>query len=1088
MTLLPKPTYMKGFLLNRTRMIMTAFMIVLLCLTSWRVTAQTQSITGIVKSSDDNAGLPGVNILIEGTTAGTVTDGDGRYSIEASTGAVLVFTSIGYLTQRIVVASQSTIDLVLQLDVTSLEEVVVIGYGTVERRDLTTSVSSVGAKQLKDIPINSAAQALAGRLAGVQVTATEGSPNAQVKIRVRGGGSISQDNSPIYIVDGIQVENALDVISPQDIESIDVLKDASATAIYGARGANGIVVITTKGGRKQKTVVNFSSLIGVRQLANKLDVLKPYQFVNYQYERSRGSASTEGAYRDTYGTFEDMELYKQVPFTDWQDEVFGRSALMQTYNVGVTGGSKAIQFNVSATSNKEEGVMLGSDFDRKLINLRLDSKPSKFFNVGLNFRYNSTIVNGAGTSSESSSSVNRLRHSIKYRPFIYPGQTVETYDAEYAQETISNGLSLVNPVLLTAAEYKQEKNNVANINGYVSLNLTKYLTFKSTLGTDISKLKTYIFNDTVTSASTTNGKGLPIASIDTRTINTLNNSNVLSFSSNGLKSIFGERHKLDALIGQEIYQTKSVRDYDLNFYFPSGTTPKQAFNSMELGTAQLASLNREATSKLLSFFGRVNYAYSDKYFLSFSYRMDGSSKFSKGNRNGSFPGASFAWRASSEPFFERFLATVSDLKFRLSYGASGNNRIEDFLYLSVFETGSTNGFYSLNNEQVIGYTPSALANNNLTWETTVSRNLGMDAGFFNNKLQVSVDYYSNSSKDLLLERVVPPTAGYSTQIQNIGKTSNKGVEIQLSGTPIARGNFSWNTTFNISYNKSNVVSLGADMQSYVVSSGWAGSNQPADYIVKKGRSVGTIYGFVTDGFYTIDDFDYSDAGGYTLKAGVVSNQKLTSVNPQPGVIKFKDVTGDGEVTIDDRDIIGNATPKFFGGINNQFTYKNFDLGVFLNFQYGNDVLNANRLEFTSGYTINSNLLAEVEGRWRNVNAEGQVVRDPAALAELNKDAKMWSPLTSSSSFYVHSWAVEDASFLRVNNITLGYTLPTTVLSKVKISKLRLYATLNNVAVFTNYSGYDPEVDTRRASRVTPGVDYSAYPRSKGYIFGLNVTF
>jgi TonB-linked SusC/RagA family outer membrane protein len=925
-------------------------------------------------------------------------------------------------------------------------------------------------------------------LAGVQVTAAEGSPNADVQIRVRGGGSITQDNSPIYIVDGMQVENALSVLSPQDIESIDVLKDAAATAIYGARGANGIVIITTKGGRVQKPSLSFSAMAGVRQLANKLEVWKPYEFAKYQYERSRGGATTEEAFLEDYGAFEDLELYKGVPFVDWQDEVFGRSALMQTYNVGLTGGGKVTQYNVSLTSNTEEGIMLGSDFDRKLLNVRIDNNLGKRVKVGVAGRLNHTVVNGAGTAEPGSSGTNRLRHSVKYRPFVGLGQSVDYYDPDYALETNANSLSLVNPVLLTQQEYKQERTKVGNINGYVSFQINDYLSFKSSVGFDNNRERTRVFNDTITSASRSNGQGQPIGSLNYDKSTILNNSNVLTFSSESLKSIFGTKHKLDVIAGHEVFEKKTKINFMGGRTFPVGISPEGAFNEFG-GFPTIQPLRtEEMTEKLLSFFGRANYAYDDKYLVTLSYRKDGSSKFAQGKKWGNFPGASIAWRISSEPFFSGLTRVIPELKVRASYGASGNNRIDDFLYLSLFELAGS-GFYSLGEQNIVGYVPSDLANSNLIWESIVSKNVGIDAGLFNNRLQLSVDYYNNSSADLLLERIVPSTSGYTTQIQNIGETSNKGVEIQLSGTPVNRGDFTWNASFNVSFNENKIESLGPDLQSFLQPSGWGGGNQPADFIAKVGHQVGTIWGLETDGFYTVDDFNYdAGTGEYTLREGIPTNSGITSVDPQPGVLKFRDITGDGLITDDDRTIIGRTSPKFYGGLNQQFTYKNFDLSVFVNFQYGNDILNANKLEFTSGYTVSSNLLAMMDGRWRNVNDEGQVVTEPAALAELNKNATLWSPLTTASSFYTHSWAVEDGSFLRLNNITLGYTLPQELLSKAKIKALRVYGTLNNIAVFTNYSGYDPEVNTRRDTPLTPGVDFSAYPRSRGYIVGLNVTF
>lgn len=1073
---------MKNYLPKPTKILIPCMWIMIM-LSSFAALGQT-TIKGQVKDDGNNA-LPGVSVVEKGTSNGTVTDTNGNWSITVGRDATLIFSFIGMKPQEITVGTQTTIDVTMVADLTELSEIVVIGYGEVERKDLASSVSSVSARQLKDLPINSAAQALSGRLAGVQVTTAEGSPDADVQIRVRGGMSITGDNSPLYVVDGIQVENALSVLSPQDIESITVLKDASATAIYGSRGANGVVLIVTKGGKTGKTTVSYNGLIGVRQLGKKLDVWRPYDFVRYQYDRSRGSETSENSFRNTYGEFGDLELYKDVPFVDWQEQVFGEDALMQTHNIGINSGSERTSFNLSLTSNKEEGVMKGSDFDRKLINFKLDHKISNRFDVGFNVRYNKTVVNGAGTAAEGSSSLNRLRHSVKYRPFLSVDQSIDAYDPDYALETNANSLALINPVLLTAAEYKQSTRNTANFSGNVKFKIRDYLTFTSTLGVDLFTQKDNVFNDTITSISKSNGQGLPMASIDQDNRTIFNNSNVISFSSQKLKS-FPSQHDISMLIGHELYETRlnsSFLDYRL---FPAGITPELAFGTMQLGTAQPTSFTREAESKMLSFFSRASYTYDDRYSVTASIRADGSSKFAPENRWGYFPAASVMWRVSNEAFMQSAPRFISELKLRGSYGTSGNNRINDYLYMSVFEASS---YYGLNNSQVIGFQPVSLANELLKWEATIARNIGVDVGLFNNRLQFSVDLYKNSSKNLLLDRVVPGTSGYTTQTQNIGETLNEGLEIQINGTPLHRGDFRWDANLNVSFNRNEVVNLGPGLESFVISSGWAGSNQPADYAAIVGGSVGTIWGLVTDGWYKVDDFNYDETTEmYTLKEGIATNKGITSQEPQPGSIKFKDLDNNGLIDDNDRTVIGKASPKLYGGLNQTFTYKNFDLSVFVNFQFGNDVLNANKLEFSSGYTVNSNLLSEMNGRWRNVNDEGVVVTDPTALKELNANATIWSPLTTASSFYVHSWAVEDGSFVRINNVTLGYTLPKDLLSKFRINTLRLYGTVNNLAVFTNYSGYDPEANTRRRTPLTPGVDYAAYPRSKAFIVGLNVSF
>lgn len=1060
--------------------------------------AQTKTVTGKI-TDDSGAPLAGVNVVPAKSKTGTQTDKDGNFSITVTGSPDLVITYVGFQSKTVSTVDTDKISVSLDKAISSGEEVVVIGYQTVRRRDLVNSVSSITAKEIKDVPINSTAEALAGRLAGVQITRSEGSPDAAATIRVRGGGSITQDNSPLYVVDGIQVENALSVLSPQDIQSIDVLKDASATSIYGARGANGVVIITTKGGRVTKPVVTYNGLMGVRRLANKLEVMKPYDFVMYQYERSRGSQADRDNFLNTYGAFEDLELYKNAPFVDWQEQNMGRNAMMQTHNITLSGGTVTTKYNISLTSNTEEGVMRNSDFDRKLINLKLDQTINPKAKAGVAIRYNHTEINGAGTSNAGSSSLNQLRQSVKYRPILMGGQGLLDYDPDYADATNANSLSLVNPLLLNDATYRNRINRTLNLSGYVSYDINKYVSVKSTLGFDIYDTRQNSFDDTITSSARQNFD-MPIASIFTGQSRTLNNSNTITFSMNKSGTKFSDRNDLDVLLGHEVYENIDKQYRIETRYFPVGITPERALANMGLatpptGASQLPATSQELTNRLVSFFGRVNYTFDKKYLFMFTLRSDGSTKFAEGRKWGYFPSGSFAWRVSKEKFMENLKSPINDLKLRLSYGEAGNNRIGNFLYLSQFvanpASNAQNAFYSIGNTLIPPFYSPDLPNSLLTWESTIARNLGADIALWNNRVQLSADYYYNSTKNLLVNVTVPQTSGYTTQVQNVGETSNKGVEIQLNATPVTSKNFNWTTSFNISFNKNKIESLGPTQTSFLYSSGWGGSNQPSDFIVKVGQPVGAIWGLVTDGYYTLDDFDYN-AGTYTLKTGVASNIGITAVAPQPGYLRFKDISGpdgkpDGVIDDLDRTIIGNTQPKFFGGWNHQLTYKSFDLSIFLNFQVGNDVYNANKLEFSSGYTPNSNLLAIMNERWTNVNAQGEVVTDPAALAALNANAKIWSPLRTASSFYAHSWAIEDASFLRVNNITLGYNLPASLLKKAKISNFRIYATVNNLAVFTKYSGYDPEVNTRRSTPLTPGVDYSAYPRSKAYILGINLS-
>ena len=1063
-------------------------MVICLC----TITAAQRQVTGQVRQDSSLENLPGVSVNIKGSSATVVTNAEGRYTINLPAGGnpVLIFTSIGYGTEEVKVGSRTSIDLTLAKQASSLNDVVVVGYATVRRRDLTGSVSSVNSKQLRDIPINSAAQALAGKLAGVQVTGTEGSPGAEVVIRVRGGGSITQDNAPLYIIDGVQVENGLNTISPQDIESVDVLKDASTTAIYGARGANGVVIITTKSGKNNRTSVNYSGFIGVNKLANKLNVLKPYDFVLYQYDRTRSSSADSTTFANTYGsTWDTLSNYKNTPFTDWQDEMFGKSALTQTHNVSVTGGNQTTQYNLSLTSNSEEGIQLNSDFKRKLVSFKFDHNVNPNVKIGFTTRYNNTIIDGSGTSNSGSAGNNNLRQAIRYKPFLINGQNLDYYDPNYALETNGNGLSLVNPILLNQAQYRKNNTDVLNLSGYLDIKLARFLTFRSTAGVDITNIRQDAFDDTLTSNAKANGVQ-PIASVNMAKRISIDNSNVITYSNASSTSSFKDKNDITAVVGQEVYEVRTNNNYVESRYFPVGISPERALQNLNLGSAPAGVLQPRPTSsqglsRLFSVFGRLNYTYDKKYLLSLSMRGDGSTKFSQAHKWGYFPSGSFAWRMSNEKFMEGLNNVVSDLKLRVSYGQSGNNRISDFLYLTQF---NTNTQYGLNDALATGFAPSGLANLDLVWETTTSQNLGLDAAFLHNRLQLTVDVYKNITSDLLVNVPIPTTSGYTSQIQNVGSTSNKGVEIQLNGTPVQSRDFTWTANFNLSFNKNLIRSLGTYQKFYLVNSGWGFSNTPADYIVKVGQPVGSMYGFVTDGYYKVEDFNYDAATNkYTLKTGVANNSGVTQA-PQPGLVKFKDLNKDGVVDVNnDRTIIGNANPKYFGGLNQQFTYKNFDASAYIIFQVGNDIYNANKLEFTSGYTPNANLLDVVLPRWRNVNSQGQVVTDPAALAKLNAGATIWAPSTSSTSFVLHSWAIEDGSFARLSNITIGYTIPSKALSRLKVQRARFYVTANNVGVLTHYTGYDPEVSARRSRPETPGVDYSAYPRSRTLIFGVNLS-
>lgn len=1053
--------------------------------------AQTRSIRGTV--SDDKGPLSGVSVLVKGSNNGTQTDASGNFKLTvagASGKVVLTFSYLGYKKTEITTDGEKDVVLKLATEDNSLEDVVVIGYGTARKKDLTGSVASVSSKDLKDIPVNSIAEALAGRLAGVQVTTTEGRPGADILIRVRGGGSISQDNSPLYIVDGVPMENALSIISPQEFESVNVLKDAASTAVYGARGANGVVVITTKGGKEMKTRVSYDGYAGARKIVNKLDVMRPYDYVMYQYQRYNGSADDRAAFEKTYGRWADLDIYKNMPFTDWQKEVFGRNAINKTHVASVTGGTKTTTFNLNLSNTKEDGIMLESGYRRTLAAFKFDHRATDKLRIGLNTRYSRQRIDGVGTSATGSQGTNRLRNAVRYKPFVAPGEdvapSIDEFDADYANLT-----NLTNPVMLTHNELKYDYRNDVNVNGYVSYDITPNLSIKSVVGVTAYNRKGNTYNGKITSVARSNAN-MPVVNLTTEENVTLTNSNTISY-----KRTIGD-HRFDVLAGQEIYQTKNNTFNSTVKWIPVDLSVDQAFAGIQKASPPSGQIQDPPTTsqfetRLISFFGRANYSYKDKFLFTGTLRYDGSNKFLYENAFGSFPAFAAAWRISKESFMEE-IPFISDLKLRASLGTSGNNRIDNDLFRTTFV--NTGAGYAFEEAVTPGLAPPALANPKIKWETTVSRNLGLDFTIWQNRINGSIDYYYNTTRDLLLQVNVPITSGYTTQIQNVGKTLNKGVELQLSAVVMNTKDFTWNTSFNIATNRNEIVSLGVDDRGNQLKSGYAQSgwvNNMNDFLVEVGKPIGQFYGYVTDGYYTVDDFDYNTSTKvYTLKADVPnsSGAALGNRNPQPGDLKLKKLSEDKSMTIGEADktVLGNAQPKFTGGLNQQFTYKGFDMSVFVNWSVGSKVYNANALEFTTTYQYkDNNMLAIMNDRYKLFDENGQKVTDPAQLSAMNVNAKYWTP--SLGNYFLHSFAIEDGSFLRISNVTIGYSLPQSLLRKTRVfSKFRVYATVNNLHTFTKYTGYDPEANTRRNNALTPGVDYAAYPRSRFLLAGVNVSF
>ena len=1092
------------------------------CLTGLLVTtlsawAQPFDVRGKVVDDSSGAAMPDVTVNVTGTKKTTKTDNAGRFSLkQVERNQTLMVSSVNFVTQVVQLKGTEELTIRLKRDNKELDEVVIVGYQAVRKKDMLAAASSVTARDLKDNPLNNAAEVLQGKLAGVQINMTEGAPGSDAVINIRGRGSITQSGDPLYVVDGIPMDNALTVLNPQDIESLTVLKDAASTAIYGSRGANGVFVITTKGGRNTngRAIVAYNMFYGIQKLAQKLDMMNAYDFVLYQYERAWWQGDTAGVvkkYIRIPTNFDTIATYRNNPGFDWQDRTMGANALQSSHNVSVSGGNQNTTYNLSLTAVKQDGILINSDLDRKNLNFKLDQRSGSRFRFGFNTRYTDQRIRGAGTSDAGGAGSNRLRQYTRYKPIILPGEEEDSYDPELDLNNAGNGFNILNPILLANAETRLRYTTQFNINGYFQVTLAKNLNFRSTAAYNINRTQNKSFDDTLTNNAKSNNKQ-PLVVLNNSQSVQITNSNVLTYSNN---SLFKTKHSLTALLGQEIQKTTNNTAVQDVRYFPVGITAEKAFSNLQLAAASTAqypqpvAVSTEVPVALASFFSTIDYNFDQKYFAKFTIRADGTSIFGDEHRWGYFPSGVVSWKISNEKFFKS--KAVNDLRVRYSYGTSGNNRITPFSYRTQY-VAPANAGYGLNGVLTGVFNPANLGNESLVWESQVAQNLAVDIALFKNRFNITVDGYINKSSKLLLNQTIPSSSGYNTQFQNIGSTSNKGIELQLSGLIINKKEFSYNANFNISFNKNRITSLGPNYQ-ILRNSGWfSGSNFPADYLLRVGQEIGVMYGYVNDGYYTLDDFDatpYSNASYpgfttmYTLKQGVASNAGILANPLQPGSPKFKDLNGDGKVDADnDRTIIGHAQPRFFGGFGQTLTYKNFDLNIFANFVVGNDVFNANKLEYSSAYGSQVNMLTLSNGRWRMIDDQGKLLQrtitvsgvttvigaDPATLAAANANAKIWFPSTSVNGFYSQSYAVENGSYLRINNITLGYNVPKKLISKIRMSNFRVYATVNNLAMITNYTGYDPDASTRRSDPTTPGVDYAAYPRSRTFVAGINVAF
>lgn len=1055
--------------------------------------AFAQTITGKVTDSSGQA-LPGAAVIFKGTTRGVATDTDGTYSIDNKDGAkILVFSFIGMKEKEVAINGRTTINVSLEDDATFLDEAVSIGYATVSRKDLMGSVASASSKDITQIPVLNFTEALSGKMAGVNVRTDEGDPDSTVEIRVRGTGSITQSSSPLYIVDGFPVSNISD-ISPNDIKSIDVLKDAFSTAIYGSRGAYGVVLITTKEGSSGKLSLSYDGYFGAKKMANPngLEMMTPYQFARYAYETALlGNADsltggTGSSYVPYFGVFTDMDLYKDYPGNDWMNLIFGNTGTTMSHSVNLGGAIGKTRWSASYSNLKEDAIMMNSSYVRHNFSVKASTSPLKNLSFSFYTRWSNTKITGAGSNSindmSGTASNGRLINALRYSPI--PMDYLTAVDDD---EVFVEGLG-ANPVRLVTDSDILRVRELWNINGSASWTIIPNLVLKGDIGMDSGKstqdkysgLSTYYCR----TVATINGKPAMQSSIGFS--RSLRASAVLSYN---FKNLFKhKKNKLDALVGAEFINSTSNTETTLAEGFPEGFSAEEC--RTHRGSAKMimsSNNNFSEDDRMLSFFGRANFTLQNKYSISAALRADGSSKFAQGNRWGIFPSAAVSWDIANENWMRK-ARNINQLKLRYSFGTAGNNRIP----VGQTRVKYTNKQdYRLDGLENMVVPSDILPNPDLKWETTLSHNLGLDFAFFKTRFSGSVEAYHNTTRDLLINFPTSGT-GYASQYKNLGNVLNEGVELSLKGIIVEKRNFGLSVSGNIAINRNRVLKLGMDeIQS---ESKWCSTGVGVDYIVREGEPLGNIYGYLSDGFYQVDDFTYSkNAAGipvWKLKEGQPKSPSGSISDTRPGTPKFKDVNNDGEINEQDKVKIGNALPVGTGGFNISAYLYGIDFNAAFSFSFGNQVYNANAAELSEkGRFTQKRLLSKFTpgSAFTNVDwTTGEYITDVEKLKEVNVNATTWTP--STATYFMADCFVEDGSFLRLGSLTIGYTFPQNLTNRIHIKKLRFYCTGSNLFCLTKYSGYDPEVSTRRSTCLTPGVDYSAYPKSIGVIGGLNITF
>ncbi|MDO1450233.1 SusC/RagA family TonB-linked outer membrane protein [Rhodocytophaga aerolata] len=1000
--------------------------------------------------ADNGEELPGVNVVVKGTSIGTTTNVTGDYTLNTPDGnGTLVFSYIGYTTSEVPINNQSVIDVTLQPDVKSLSEVVVVGYGTQQKRDITGAVASVSAKNIKDLPVASIQEGLAAQVAGVQVQQTTGAPGRGLTVRVRGTGSISAANSPLYVVDGYPLGTQnISLINPNDIESIEVLKDASAAAIYGSRGANGVVLITTKKGKPGRTSIQFDYFTGLQQPERVINMLNAAEFAEHSKEAFNaawidrgGSASDPNSARPDGQRLRYPDQFENPASlgkgTDWQREVF-RTAPMHNYQVTASGGGEKSRFLLSAGYFNQKGIVIGSDFKRFTARANVEANLSDKLIVGLNMAPSYALENRVNTDGHWASD-----GVINGALAIIPSIPVYNPDGSYAsQVNFGFGTPGIPSPVAIAREIDNPITTFRNLgNVYAELEIIKNLRLRTTLGADINLDRNNYYRPSNVPANQQPAPTIATGRSETsQEINWLN-ENTLTYS-----TTFNERHALDALVGftaqKNLYERNNLSA--TNF-------PNDLVRTLNAGTITGGQSFQDEWS-LVSYLGRINYRFADKYLLTATIRRDGSSRFGANNKYGVFPSASIGWRISQEGFMQN-VNFISDLKLRISYGLTGNNTIPNYGAIGLL--GADN--YSLGagtSTLVNGLAQTTISNPDLTWERSNQLDIGLEWGLFEDRLFFTADYYDKNTYDLLLNVPVPTSTGFSTALQNIGKVNNKGFEFAINSRNLT-GAFTWTTNFNISFNRNKVLALGP--QGDPIRSG---SGIGDTHITEVGQPLGNFFGYIQEGIF-LDQADLDASAKFS--------------DARPGDVKYTDIDGDGLITPNDRTRIGNNQPDFIYGLTNTLIFKNFDLNVILQGVQGADILNLS-LRFLENLEGNQNQRSTVLDRWRSPEQPG------------NGRVPRSNSRTTGNNNQVSTRWIEEGSFLRIRNITLGYNVPKEVASKIFLQSARVYAGIQNAYTFTSYGGYNPEVNLGGDQALTPGTDYGGYPLPRTFTLGLNLGF